>query len=213
MTAPPMLIVLNGLPGAGKTTTARTIAKATDTEHLCSDDLRREFFVGTELAMSQFLPSGNRIVYELIFQRAEIQLLAGRSVISDGMNNLPAGWTRYLSLAERMRVGLVFLDILVPTHVLRSRLLARQQTGSSSSLGNQAVLETIIALGSHNWISNDPKPSVNGAIVRWSQIDNRLLLIHSGDGIHTAAASLVAKFLGLPLLRSFDARDIPDETH
>lgn len=75
---PPILYLMLGYPGSGKTTTAKTIHELTGAVHLWADHERRKMF-----KKPAFSHQENLSLYSELNQRAEELLAEGKSVIFD----------------------------------------------------------------------------------------------------------------------------------
>lgn len=101
-----MLIVFGGLPGVGKTTIAREVARAIGAVHLRIDTI--------EYAIRQSsLPKGpiDDAGYSVAYAVAEDNLRLGRMVIGDSVNPLPVTREAWRSVASRAGVTLVEIEI------------------------------------------------------------------------------------------------------
>jgi predicted kinase len=101
-----MLIVFGGLPGVGKTTLARALARAIGAVHIRIDSI--------ELAIRE---SGVTVVsiddagYRVGYAVAEDNLRLGRVVIADSVNPLPVTREAWRAVAERAQVKLVEVEV------------------------------------------------------------------------------------------------------
>src|SRR5262245_50433780 len=98
-----MLIVLSGLPGVGKTTIARSLARAVAAVHLRVDSIEQV------LRRAGWAVEGEG--YLVAHAVAEDNLRAGRIVIADCVNPWPLTRAEWRALAER--TGVPVLDIAV----------------------------------------------------------------------------------------------------
>lgn len=96
-----MLIILSGLPGAGKTTIARELARELAAVHLRIDAIEQALR-DTGVTV---IDHGYRVAYAL----AEDNLRLGRTVIADAVN--PLGITRKTWHAVAERAGARYLDV------------------------------------------------------------------------------------------------------
>jgi predicted kinase len=102
----PMLIILAGLPGAGKTTVARELARQIGAMHLRIDSIEQA--IRASATPSQPLnDAGYRVAYAV----AEDNLRIGRTVIADSVNPLQLTRDAWLDVARRARVSAVEIEI------------------------------------------------------------------------------------------------------
>jgi predicted kinase len=96
-----MLVVVSGLPGVGKTTIARALARATGAVHLRIDSI--------EQALRD---AGHRVEaegYAVAHAVAEDNLRLGRMVVADCVNPWPLTRLEWRSVADR--AGVVIFDV------------------------------------------------------------------------------------------------------
>ena len=99
-----MLIVLSGLPGVGKTTIARELARATGAVHLRIDSIEQA------LRRAGYRVEGEG--YDVAYAVAEDNLRAGRTVIADCVNPWPLTRGAWRSVAERAGVAALDVEIV-----------------------------------------------------------------------------------------------------
>ena len=102
-----MLIVLGGLPGVGKTTIARALARAIGAMHIRIDSI--------ELAIREsglFEGPMNDAGYRVGYAVAEDNLRLGRMVIADSVNPLPITREAWRAVAIRAQVKLVEVEVV-----------------------------------------------------------------------------------------------------
>lgn len=131
----PALILLSGMPGAGKTTFARALSACLDFDHLESDAVRRGL-----LAKPAYTPEESARVFGVIETRAEDSLAAGRNVLVDATNLTRADRRRFIHLAGRVDAALVAVRLTAPEAVVRERL-SRPRGGYSQA--DLAVYESM----------------------------------------------------------------------
>jgi predicted kinase len=96
---PPILIVFAGLPGTGKTTIAKDLARHLGAVHLRIDSIEQA--IRTSGAMAQRLnDTGYRVAYAV----AEDNLRLGLSVISDSVNPVHLSRDAWMAVASRVQV-------------------------------------------------------------------------------------------------------------
>jgi predicted kinase len=101
-----MLIVLSGLPGTGKTTIARELARRLDAVHVRIDSIEQAI-VGSGLLSGPMDDAGYRAAYAL----AADNLGRGRIVIADSVNPLPLTRDAWVEVAERAAAPVVEIEI------------------------------------------------------------------------------------------------------
>ena len=99
-----MLVVLSGLPGVGKTTIARELARTTGAVHLRIDSIEQA------LRRAGYRVGGEG--YEVAYAVAEDNLRAGRIVIADCVNPWPLTRDAWRSVAERAGVAALDVEIV-----------------------------------------------------------------------------------------------------
>lgn len=99
-----MLIVFSGLPGVGKTTIARELARTIGAVHLRIDSIEQALRRG-----------GYRVAgegYDVAYAVAEDNLRAGQTVIADCVNPWPLTRDAWRSVAERAGVAALDVEIV-----------------------------------------------------------------------------------------------------
>jgi len=101
-----MLIVFGGLPGTGKTTIARELARQLGAVHLRIDSIEhalRDWRAGHSLD-----DAGYRVAYMV----AADNLSIGRIVIADSVNPLPVTRDAWVAVAKRTRTQVVEVEVI-----------------------------------------------------------------------------------------------------
>ena len=101
-----MLIVLGGLPGTGKTTIARELARQLGAVHLRIDSI--------EQALRDWRPghSLNDAGYRVAYMVAADNLSISRIVIADSVNPLPVTRDAWVAVAKRTRTQVVEVEVI-----------------------------------------------------------------------------------------------------
>ena len=101
-----MLIVLGGLPGTGKTTIARELARQLGAVHLRIDSI--------EQALRDWRPghSVNDAGYRVAYIVAADNLSIGGIVIADSVNSLPVTRDAWVAVAKRTRTQFVEVEVI-----------------------------------------------------------------------------------------------------
>ena len=102
-----MLIVFGGLPGTGKTTIARELARQLGAVHLRIDSIEQALR-DDRTARHSLDDAGYRVAYMV----AADNLSIGRIVIADSVNPLPVTRDAWVAVAKRTRTRVVEVEII-----------------------------------------------------------------------------------------------------
>ena len=130
------LILLSGLPGAGKTTFARALAERLPVVHVESDAVRRA--MAPEPTYS-FQESG--AVFARVDAMTRAALTHGEHALVDATNLTNRDRKRFLRLAKELDAVLIAVRLTVPEAVLRPRLSMPREGYSQARL---PVLEKML---------------------------------------------------------------------
>ncbi|MGB2603625.1 MAG: AAA family ATPase [Candidatus Sulfotelmatobacter sp.] len=101
-----MLIILGGLPGTGKTTIARELARQLGAVHVRIDSIE-EAILDSGLLSSPINDAGYRVGNAV----AADNLRIGRTVIADSVNPIPLSRDAWVEVANRAQVSAVEIEV------------------------------------------------------------------------------------------------------
>jgi predicted kinase len=113
----PALVLLSGLPGAGKTTFALALAPRLGAEHIESDAVRRTLF-----AAPIYDSRESAQVFARVEALARAALEGGRHAVIDATNVAQKDRRRFVRLAQRFDAAIVAVRIMAPDEEIRRRL-------------------------------------------------------------------------------------------
>ncbi|HEV2370018.1 MAG TPA: AAA family ATPase [Acidimicrobiales bacterium] len=134
------LVLVGGLPGAGKSTLASALARETGWALIRSDHVRKER--GGDPSYDR---AGRTAVYSELLARAEASLGDGTSVVLDATWSRPVWRARARALARRASARLVQLEARAPDRERLERAGARTRTGTDDSDAGPAVAAHLTA--------------------------------------------------------------------
>ena len=152
---PPVMIMVHGVPGTGKSTVAEALREELGGELLQSDAIRRELFgpgeAVSEFNQGRYSEANRNRVYEVMHRRAAALLNEGVSVILDATYLAVSRRSEAARLAERN--GAVFLPVHChcPRNVALERIDARHQSGQSLSDVRPEIF--------NHWSTHDDPPA------------------------------------------------------
>ncbi len=142
-----MLIILGGLPGAGKTTLAREVARLIGAVHIRIDSIEQAIRESGVTVMS-LEDAGYRVGYVL----AEDNLRLGHTVIADSVNPLPITRDAWLEVADRAEVAAVEIEIVCSDRAEhRRRVEQRLRWRSAFSALGGLTWEDVVARDYRAW--------------------------------------------------------------
>lgn len=118
----PILYLMIGYPGAGKTTVAHIIQEATGAVHLWSDIERHKMFGRPTHSEEESVK-----LYDELNRRAEELLADGKSVIFDTNFNFREDRRRLHEIADRQGAETVVLWVTLPVEQARTRSVGADQ--------------------------------------------------------------------------------------
>jgi uncharacterized protein len=126
------LVLVGGLPGTGKSTLADDLGDTLSATVLRSDEVRKELAgmpatspAGAPFGQGIYSAAATEATYEALFERTEVALGLGETVILDASWIDDAWRARARNLAERTDADLVELNCQAPTELAADRLRRR----------------------------------------------------------------------------------------
>lgn len=139
--APGALVLLCGLPGAGKSTLAQRIATSLQPQPvtiLRSDEIRKELF-----PTPGYTAVENYRVHQTVRQRMLAPLRRGDLVIYDATNLTEAGRRAGLTPARRLGAPTLIVEVVAAESIIFDRLRQRQQIADAWSDADQRVYQLL----------------------------------------------------------------------
>lgn len=134
------LAMVGGNPGTGKSTVAQALAKATGSQTISTDDVRRELYERGDITGESgvlnsglYSPANVRIVYEAVLGHARRHLAQGNSVILDATWRDAEVRAMARSLAAENHAALVEYVCTATAEAATDRINSRQQANSDAT--------------------------------------------------------------------------------
>lgn len=133
----PLVVVVRGLSGVGKSTVAAALSESLGATRLSTDEVRRDLFSVNNASASQvvdrYSPEHREAVYEELFRRADTLLQDGCSVVLDGTFLQASQSSRAAALAKQHSAPLLVVECRCPEELARERIAERIASGPSAS--------------------------------------------------------------------------------
>lgn len=122
----PLMILVYGLPGTGKSTFSRALARRLGMPRFNSDEMRQQLKL-----MNNYSPQAKTLVYEALRMAAEQELRKGQSVIIDANFTTAPQRQSFLELQKDLPVKIFSIRLTAETQLVRERL-AQQRPDSKA---------------------------------------------------------------------------------
>ncbi|MBW1645824.1 MAG: AAA family ATPase [Deltaproteobacteria bacterium] len=180
--AAPMLLLVTGISGSGKSYLAGALAGLSGFLWLRSDQVRKELAglpptaaAGAAFQEGLYSPVMTRSTYDALARRADRELEAGRGVIVDA--TCLSRWQRqlFLELAGDRQVPVKVVSCTAPWEVVAERLQRREEKGGDLSDADRQIaarqlearqLPTAGELAACSWIEHDTTPELLDQLYR-----------------------------------------------
>jgi predicted kinase len=126
----PVLIVVSGLPGTGKTYFCRRLAERLPCVVLESDALRKELFPAPTYSVGE-----SAHLFRVIHRLTEELLAKGANVVLDATNLTERYRERLYNIAEQHNARLILVRIEAPPELVRQRLNGRATKQNKDNSG------------------------------------------------------------------------------
>lgn len=133
----PVVIMVRGLMGTGKTTVATTVSQSIDAMHLQTDAIRNEMFNQRDSAAGYgenlYRKDNRERVYEEMLHRMQQCLRNERSVVLDGTFLKSSLRNRFADAANALGARCVVVNCVLPEEQALDRIRKRAEEGTSLS--------------------------------------------------------------------------------
>ncbi|UCE98258.1 MAG: ATP-binding protein [Dehalococcoidia bacterium] len=126
--AEPVLVLISGLPGVGKSFVRRRLADRLPSVVLESDSLRKILFSQPDYSKTE-----SERLFKAIHLLAERYLKAGFCIIVDATNLTEYRRQYFYNIAKRAQVQLIIVSVKAPPSLVKERLAARVKNQDDKS--------------------------------------------------------------------------------
>ncbi len=142
----PVMILMHGVSGSGKTFVAKQLASVLGAVQIRSDVERKRLFSNVEPGMEPepldlYSAEANRKTYLRLQSLARTVIEAGYSVIIDATFSRKSDRAEFAAIASKLQIPWGIVACEAPTSVLNARVTERQQSGLDASDADIEVLQ------------------------------------------------------------------------
>jgi predicted kinase len=140
---PPVLVMVMGLPGVGKSHCARLLCARLGAAHVASDELRSRLFIAASYADEE-----NRAVFAAAEALVDGLLGEGHRVVLDATHLLARSRAGSVAAARRRGVPVMFVRVSASDSEVRARLAARRaaRAAGDHSDADESVYDRMTAM-------------------------------------------------------------------
>jgi len=161
MPSQPVLIVVLGLPGTGKTTFARALAAQTGARHLNTDMLRAELGL-----RGQYDETTKARVYDELLQLARTTLRQGTPVVLDGTFYRQAFRDRISDLAQETGAVLKWLELRASAETVQQRVSKKRPYSEADFTVFQKIREAFEPLKGERLSLDSDRQTLEAMLLR-----------------------------------------------
>lgn len=160
----PTLIIVVGLPGTGKTTFSRALAKRLQARHLNTDIIR-----DTVAMRGRYDPEAKKRIYDLMLLEASRSLAIGQTIILDGTFYQETLRESYRQLSFAERIPLYWIELRASEEVIRQRTGQRREYSEADFQIYQQVRDQFEPFPDERLILNSDRPDALPAMLDEAQ--------------------------------------------
>jgi aminoglycoside phosphotransferase family enzyme/predicted kinase len=171
---PPLLLIVGGLMGTGKSTLAAKLADIFDIDVLSTDYLRHQLLGASATPAAygdgNYQPDLRERVYDELLRQAAELLETGRSVVLDGAFLTDCLRTRAYDVAHRRGAAFLHVSCSCPRQLSYARIQQRAEYGPSESEARTELYD-LQARDFESPCADDPSITVDTTLTMSSQVD------------------------------------------
>lgn len=132
----PLIVLLIGLPGSGKTTVAKEVAESLQAIVLTTEVIHAQMLSENSIVEDRdFTPSELDLIYKVITILTHYLILAGKNVVVDGVFRSKQQRETIRNIASDLGVGLLPIHVTCSEAAILTRLTERKNSGTMSPSG------------------------------------------------------------------------------
>lgn len=137
----PLLVIMSGVSGSGKSELAREIAKGLQAIHIRSDIERKRLYSHIDNKEELYTSEKSFATYKRLLRLSSTLLQLGFKVIVDATFLIRNARKEYYDYASENQIPMKVIQAIAPIEILQQRITTRMQQNSSESDADLAVLE------------------------------------------------------------------------